>query len=90
MRYGAGLHLQGPISAQLTSLPDKMQRDALKVFMLGKRSAKTISLRERYVTDRKDMRIEMVVALKCHSRLRVDPHDHAVVAEGREGRLVYG
>ena len=52
--------------------------------MLAKRSAKTVSPRERYVTNRKGKRTGVVLSLKRHSRLMEGLHDLAVVAERRD------
>ena len=56
--------------------------------MLAKRSAKTGSLRGRYVTDQKGKRTGVVISLKRYSRLMEDLHDLAVVAERRNEKSV--
>jgi hypothetical protein len=56
--------------------------------MLAKRSLKTPSSRERYVTDRKGRRTGVVLSLKRYSRLMEDLHDLAVVAERRDEKPV--
>ena len=56
--------------------------------MLAKRSAKTGSLRGRYVTDQKGKRTGVVISLKRYSRLMEDLHDLAVVAERRNEKPV--
>ena len=56
--------------------------------MLAKRSAKTGSLRGRYVTDQKGKRTGVVISLKRYSRLMEDLHDLAVVAERRDEKPV--
>jgi hypothetical protein len=56
--------------------------------MLAKRSAKTVSFRGRYVTDRKGKRTGVVLSLKRYSRLMEDLHDLAVVAERRDEKPV--
>ena len=52
--------------------------------MLAKRSIKTTSPRERYMTNRKGKRTGVVLSLKRYSRLMEDLHDLAVVAERRD------
>jgi PHD/YefM family antitoxin component YafN of YafNO toxin-antitoxin module len=59
-----------------------------KINMLAKRSIKTSSTRERYVTDRKGKRTGVVLSLKRYSRLMEDLHDLAVVAERRDEKPV--
>ena len=56
--------------------------------MLAKQSAKTGSLRGRYVTDQKGKRTGVVISLKRYSRLMEDLHDLAVVAERRNEKSV--
>lgn len=56
--------------------------------MLAKRSAKTVSLRGRYVTDRTGKRTGVVLSLKRYSGLMEDLHDLAVVAERRDEKPV--
>jgi PHD/YefM family antitoxin component YafN of YafNO toxin-antitoxin module len=56
--------------------------------MLAKRSARTVSPRERYVTDRKGKRTGVVLSLKRYSRLMEDLHDLAVIAERRDEKPV--
>jgi PHD/YefM family antitoxin component YafN of YafNO toxin-antitoxin module len=56
--------------------------------MLPKRSIKTTSLRERYVTNRQGKRTGVVLSLKRYSRLMEDLHDLAVVAERRNEKPV--
>jgi PHD/YefM family antitoxin component YafN of YafNO toxin-antitoxin module len=59
-----------------------------KISMLAKRSAKTVSPRDRYVTDRKGKRTGVVLSLKRYSRLMEDLHDLAVVAERRDEKPI--
>jgi PHD/YefM family antitoxin component YafN of YafNO toxin-antitoxin module len=59
-----------------------------KMSMLAKRSAKTTSLKGRYVTDRQGKRTGVVLSLKRYSRLMEDLHDLAVVAERRKEKLL--
>ena len=59
-----------------------------KMSMLAKRSAKTTSLKGRYVTDRQSERTGVVLSLKRYSRLMEDLHDLAVVAERRKEKLL--
>ena len=59
-----------------------------KMSMLAKRSTKTISHRERYVTNRQGKRIGVVLSLKRYSRLMEDLHDLVVVAERRNEKPV--
>ena len=59
-----------------------------KVGMLAKRSAKTASLRGRYVTNRQGKKTGVVLSLKRYSRLMEDLHDLAVVAERRNEKSV--
>jgi hypothetical protein len=56
--------------------------------MLAKRSIKTPSSRERYVTDRKGKRTGVMLSIKRYSRLMEDLHDLAVVAERRDEKPV--
>jgi len=56
--------------------------------MLAKRSTKTASLGERYVTNRQGQRTGVVLSLKRYSRLMEDLHDLAVVAERRNEKPI--
>ena len=56
--------------------------------MLAKRSAKTVSLRGRFVTDQNGKRTGVVLSLKRYSRLMEDLHDLALVAERRDEKPV--
>jgi hypothetical protein len=56
--------------------------------MLAKRSSKTTSTRERYVTNRAGKRTGVVLSLKRYSRLMEDLHDLALVAERRPEGLI--
>ena len=56
--------------------------------MLAKRSTKTASLGEQYVTNRQGQRTGVVLSLKRYSRLMEDLHDLAVVAERRNEKPV--
>ena len=56
--------------------------------MLAKRTSKTTTTRERYVTNRAGKRTGVVLSLQRYSRLMEDLYDLAMVAERRpEGSL---